>query len=40
MSTIFFWKKEAPKKNNKFFIYLKDCYYLMNGPIDMNVGVF
>ena len=40
MSATFFWKREAPKKNNTYFIYLKDFYYVMDGPNDMNVGVF
>ena len=34
MSAIFFWKKEQPEKH-KFFIFLKGCYYVIGGPIDM-----
>ena len=41
MSAIFFVcvKKEPPKKH-KFFIFLKCGYFVMDGPSDMNVGVF
>ena len=28
------------QKKHKFFIFLKDRYFVMDGPIDMNVGVF
>ena len=39
MSAIFILKKEPPKKH-KFFIFLKGRYFIIGGPIDMNVGVF
>ena len=39
MSAIFILKKEPPKKH-KFFIFLKGCYFVMGGPINMTVGVF
>ena len=39
MSEIFILKKESPKKY-KFFIFLKGRYFVMGGPVDMNVGVF
>ena len=38
MSTIFILKKEPPKKP-QIFIFLKDYYFVIGGPIDMNVGV-
>ena len=40
MSAIFSFEKAATKKNHKFFIFLKDCYFVMGSPIDMNVDVF
>ena len=39
MSAIFLLKKKPPKKH-KFFKFLKDRYFVMGGPIDMNVGLF
>ena len=33
----FILKKEPPKKN---FIFLKGRYFVMGGPIDINVDVF
>ena len=36
MSAAFILKKEQPKKNNKFFIFLKGRYFVMGGPIDMG----
>ena len=39
MTTIFVLKKEPPKKT-QLFLFLKDSYFVMGGPIDMNVGVF
>ena len=39
MSAIFILKKEPPKKH-KFFIFLKGRYFVVGGPIDMNVEVF
>ena len=39
MSTIFILK-EKPPKNHKFFIFSKDPYLVIGGPIDMNVDVF
>ena len=39
MSAIFVLKKEPPKKH-KFFVFLKDSYFVMGGPIDMNAGLF
>ena len=38
MSAIFILKKELPKKH-EFFIFLKDRYFVMGGPVDMNVNV-
>ena len=42
MSAIFILKKEPNKqpKKHKFFIFLKGRYFVVGGPIDMNVGVF
>ena len=34
-----FWKKEL-QKNISFSFFLKGRYFVMGGPIDMNVGVF
>ena len=39
MSAIFILKKRAAKKH-KFFISLKSRYFVMGGPIDLNVGLF
>ena len=38
MSAIFSFEKGAAKRN-KFFIFLKGCYFEMGIPIDMNVDV-
>ena len=37
MSAFFILKKELPKK---FLIFVMDCYFVMSGPIGMNVGLF
>ena len=39
MPAIFILKKKPPKKN-KFFTFLNLFYFVMGGPIDMNVGAF
>ena len=39
MSAILLFEKEAAKKH-KFFIFLKNRYFVMGSPIDMNVDVF
>ena len=39
MTAIFILKKEPPE-THKLFIFFKDRYFVMGGPIDMNVGVF
>ena len=39
MSAIFSFEKGAAK-NHKFFIFLKDCYFVMGSPIDINIDVF
>ena len=39
MSAIFILKKEPPKEH-KFLIFLRGCYFVMGGSIDMNVGMF
>ena len=39
MSAAFSFEKGAAKKQ-KYFIFLKGCYFVMGSPIDMNVGVF
>ena len=39
MSAIFLLDKESPKTTN-FFVFLKNSYFIMGGPIDMNVDVF
>ena len=39
MSAIFILKKEPPKKH-KFFMFLRGRYFVMGGPIDMNVTCF
>ena len=39
MSAIFILKKNPPKKH-KFFISLKDSYFVMGDPIDMHVSMF
>ena len=36
MSAIFLFEKGAAKKTQ----FLKGCYFVMDNPIDMNVGVF
>ena len=38
MSAIFILEKEPPK--NKLFMFLRGRYFVMDRPIDMNVGVF
>ena len=38
VSNLFFEKGAA--KKHKFFIFLKGRYFVMDGPIDMNFGVF
>ena len=35
-----FFGKRSRQKKHKFFIFLKDRYFVMGSPIDMNVGVF
>ena len=35
-----YFEKRSRQKKYKFFILLKRRYYVMDGPIDMNVGVF
>ena len=40
MSAIFILKKKRATKKHKFYIFLKDHYFLMFSSIDMNVGVF
>ena len=39
ISEIFILNKRAVKKQ-KVFIFLKDHYFVMGGPIDMNLCVF
>ena len=39
MSAIFVLKKNPPKIR-KFFMFLRGSYFVMGGPIDMNVDVF
>ena len=39
MSAIYVLKKELPKKR-KSFMFLWGRYFVMGGPIDMNVDVF
>ena len=39
MSAIFILKKQLPKKH-KFFVFWKGHYFLMEGSIDIDVGVF
>ena len=34
-----FLKNKPPKKHN-FFVFFKGRYFVIGGPIDMNVGVF
>ena len=38
MSAIFIFKKEPPKETN--FHIFKGRYFVMGGPIDMNIDVF
>ena len=33
-------KCQEPPKNHKSFIFLQGRYFVMGGPIDMNIGVF
>ena len=40
MSANVSFENGAAKKNHKFFIFLKDCYFVMGFPIDMNADVF
>ena len=35
----FYFERRAAEKH-KHFIFLKGCYFVIVGPIDMNVGVF
>ena len=39
MSAIFILKKELPKKYT-FFMFLRGRYFVMGGPVEMNVDVF
>ena len=39
MSAILLFEKGADKKH-KFFVFLKNRYFVMGSPIDMNVDVF
>ena len=39
MPAVFILKKEL-QKNISFSFFLKGRYFVMGGPIDMNVGVF
>ena len=38
--SVIFLKKRSRQKKRKFFIFLKGRYFVMGGPIDMNIGVF
>ena len=38
VSNLFFETGTVTK--HKFFIFLKGCYFVMGGPIDMIFGVF
>ena len=40
MLAIFILKKGTAKKKHKFFIFLNGRYFVMGGPVDMNVDVF
>ena len=40
MSAIFILKTEPPKQKHKFLIFLKGRYFVKDGPVDVNVGVF
>ena len=41
MSAIFILKKKrAAKKRKKCFLFLKDRYFVLASPIDMNVDLF
>ena len=40
MSVIFILKQELPKKTTNFSYFLKGCYFVMDGPIDINVDAF
>ena len=35
-----FLKKKGAAKKHKFFVFLKGRYFVMGGPVDMNIGVF
>ena len=39
MSAILILKKESLKKH-KVFIFIKDCYFAIGGPFNLNVSVF
>ena len=39
MTATFLLKKEPPKKH-KFFIFLNGRYFVISGPIDMNIDLF
>ena len=39
MSATFILKKRTAKKH-KFFMFLRGLYFVMSGPIDMNVDEF
>ena len=38
--SVIFLKKRSRQKKLKLSIFLKGRYFVMGGPIDMNVGVF
>ena len=38
--SVIFLKTRSRQKKRKFFIFLKGRFFVMGGPIDMNVGVF
>ena len=40
MSAIFILKTEPLKQKHKFLIFLKGRYFVKDGPVDVNVGVF
>ena len=33
-------KKRSRQKKHKSFKFLIGCYFVMGGPIDLNVGIF
>ena len=37
MPAVLILKKELPK--HKFFIFSKSCYFVVGGPIDMNISL-